>query len=102
MSSSARSTTDHEKIKKWVEERGGRPAMVKGTAKEGRFGVLRIDFPGYTGEETLEPITWDEFFWAFDENKLAFLFQEETKDGDESRFSKLINRDSAKETKSAN
>lgn len=102
MSSSARSTTDHEKIKKWVEERGGRPAMVKGTAKEGRFGVLRIDFPGYTGEETLEPITWDEFFWAFDANKLAFLFQEETKDGDESRFSKLINRDSAKETKSAN
>ena len=102
MSSTAKSTTDHEKIKKWVEERGGRPAMVKGTAKEGSFGVLRIDFPGYTGEETLEPITWQEFFWAFDENKLAFLFQEETKDGDESRFSKLINRDSAKEGKSAN
>ena len=102
MSSTAKSTTDHEKIKKWVEERGGRPAMVKGTAKDGSFGVLRIDFPGYSGGETLEPITWQEFFWAFDESNLAFLYQEETKDGDESRFSKLVNRDSAREKSSTN
>jgi hypothetical protein len=102
MSAKAKSTTDHEKIKKWVEERGGQPAMVKGTAKEGSFGVLRIDFPGYSGGETLEPITWQEFFWAFDESKLAFLYQEETMDGDESRFSKLVNRDYSNEKSQAN
>jgi len=35
----------------------------------------------------------DEWFQAFEENKLAFLYQEETKDGEESRFSKLVSRD---------
>lgn len=60
-------------------------------------GVLLIDYPGYSGTETLETISWDEFFQGFEENKLAFLYQDETKAGDESRFSKPINRDSAEE-----
>jgi hypothetical protein len=95
MSAEAQVTTDHNEIRQWVEERGGHPARVKGTDKADSGGVLRIDYPGYSGEDTLEPITWDEFFEAFEENKLAFLYQEETKDGKESRFSKLISRDSA-------
>jgi hypothetical protein len=95
MSAESKTTTDHDEIKQWVEERGGRPARVKGTETGESGGLLRIDYPGFTGEDTLEPITWEEFFQAFDENKLAFLYQEETKDGKESRFSKLINRDSA-------
>ena len=37
------------------------------------------------------------FFIGFDENNLAFLYQEKTKDGKESRFLKLIDRDSADE-----
>ncbi|HEV7395611.1 MAG TPA: hypothetical protein VGN86_03785 [Pyrinomonadaceae bacterium] len=56
---------------------------------------MRIDYPGYSGEERLEPISWDDFFAGFEENNLAFLYQEETKDGKESRFSKLIDRDTA-------
>lgn len=94
MSSGSKTTTNHETIQKWVEERGGYPARVKGTAEEGEAGLLRIDFPGYSGEGKLERITWDEFFAGFEENNLAFLYQEETKDGAESRFSKLIDRDS--------
>jgi len=35
-------------------------------------------------------------YWV-DENNLAFLYQEKTKDGKESRFSKLIDRDSTDE-----
>jgi hypothetical protein len=31
----------------------------------------------------------------FDENKLAFLYQDKTKDGDTSRFSKFVERESA-------
>ena len=96
MSAESKTTTNHDEIKQWVEERGGRPAVVKGTEKGDSPGVLRIDYPGFTGEDTLEPITWEEFFEAFDENNLAFLYQEETKDGKESRFSKLISRDSEK------
>jgi len=90
-------TTDHEEIQTWVEERGGHPARVIGTDKGDSAGVLRIDFPGYSGEDTLEEISWDEFFEGFEENNLAFLYQDETKDGKESRFSKLIDRDAAEE-----
>ena len=87
-------TTDHEEIQRWVEERGGHPARVKGTAGKRGTGLLRIDYPGFSGEDTLETITWEEFFTAFEDNNLAFLYQEEKKDGSESRFSKLIDRDS--------
>jgi hypothetical protein len=84
-------TTDHEEIRKWVEERGGHPAVVKGTEKGGS-ALLRIDYPGFSGDDKLTEITWDEFFEIFDENNLAFLYQEKTADGELSRFSKLVNR----------
>ncbi|HEY8188984.1 MAG TPA: hypothetical protein VIF64_23150 [Pyrinomonadaceae bacterium] len=96
MSTEAEVTTDHEKIRQWVEERGGHPARVKGTDKGDGGGLLRIDYPGYSGEDTLETITWEEFFEAFESNNLAFLYQDETKGGKESRFSKLIDRDTEK------
>jgi hypothetical protein len=80
-------TIDHEDIRRWVEARGGRPARVKGTGP-----ILRIDFPGYSGEETLEPISWDEFFRHFDERNLAFVYQDRTADGELSRFNKLVDR----------
>lgn len=89
-------THDHRKIQKWAEERGGKPASVRGTEGEScEPGVLRIDFPGGTGEDVLQHITWEEFFEKFDEKKLDFLYQEHTKDGGESRFFKLISRGSA-------
>ena len=96
----AQVTTDHEEIRRWVEARGGQPAQVKGTQRRGS-ALLRIDYPGFSGEDTLEPISWQAFFEAFEENNLAFLYQEETKDGSESRFSKLIDRDSANEKSKA-
>ncbi|HEV2836691.1 MAG TPA: hypothetical protein VGW58_15330 [Pyrinomonadaceae bacterium] len=88
-------TTDHEEIQNWVEERGGTPATVKGTERGGS-ALLRIDYPGYSGEDTLEAITWEEFFEIFDENNLAFLYQEATEGGGKSRFSKFVNRDARK------
>jgi hypothetical protein len=90
----SKTTTNHEEIKKWVEERGGHPAIVKGTEKGGS-ALLRIDYPGFSGEDRLEEIEWDEFFEIFDENKLAFLYQDETADGEKSRFSKFVERGKA-------
>jgi hypothetical protein len=87
-------TTDHEVIRKWVEHRGGQPAVVKSTESDRRLGILRIDFPGFSGEGTLEAVDWDDWFMAFDERELAFLYQEKTADGHESRFNKLVSRDS--------
>lgn len=87
----SKTTTNHEEIRKWVEDRNGRPAIVKGTER-GDSALLRIDYPGYSGGDTLEQIEWDEFFEIFDENKLAFLYQDYTEDGGKSRFSKFVNR----------
>src|ERR1041384_107767 len=91
----AKVTTDHQLIKKWAEDRGGKPAAVKGTGTGDDPGILRIDFPGYTGEETLQQISWEQFFDKFEKERLAFLYQEETEGGDVSRFSKLINNEKA-------
>ena len=91
--SSAKQTTDHDVIRRWVEKRGGRPARVAATApaksagRKGSSGILRIDF----GEpnDSLEPISWEEFFRTFDKHKLALLYQDE----DDSRFQKFVERD---------
>lgn len=87
-------TTDHETIRKWVEDRDGKPARIKSTGDKDNSGVLRIDFPGGGGEE-LETISWDKFFDQFEKNNLSFLYQEETRDGGTSRFNKFVNRDSS-------
>lgn len=84
-------TTNHDEIKKWAEKRNGKPAKVKGT-ENGNNALLRINFPGYA-EENLEDITWNEFFDIFDQNNLDFLYQDKTKDGETSRFSKFVNRE---------
>jgi hypothetical protein len=86
-------TTDHEEIRKWAEDRGAKPACVRGTGAKNDVGMLRLDFPGYTGEDKLQPISWDDWFEKFDERKLALVYQEETADGEKSNFNKLISRD---------
>jgi anaerobic selenocysteine-containing dehydrogenase len=90
--SQSKSTTDHEEIRRWVEEHGGRPVIVRGTRDESGSGVLRIDFPGGAGEDELEPVSWDEWFEIFDRNQLAFLYQEEKASGEDSTFFKLVRR----------
>jgi hypothetical protein len=91
MASESKTTTDHDTIRRWVEERDGKPASVRGTG-DGDAGVLRIDFPGGAGQDELEHISWDEWFEKFDQNNLAFLYQEEKKSGEGSTFFKLVNR----------
>ena len=95
MAGESKTTTDHKKIREWAEKRGGKPASVKGTGDGEDAGLLRLNFPGYA-EDNLEEISWDDFFEKFEENNLALLYQEETKDGGESRFFKLVDRNSTK------
>ena len=72
------------------EQRDGVPATVKGTEKGSEHvGILRIAF---TDDDNLEPVEWDEFFDKFDKEKLEFLYQDETQDGDTSRFFKFVQR----------
>lgn len=87
--SQGKTTIDHDEIREWVESRGGSPATVTGTERKSETaGLLRIDFPGYSGTGTLEHLEWDEFFEKFDEAGLAFLYDD--KKG--SRFNKFIAR----------
>ena len=90
MAGEAHQTRNHEEIRRWVEERGGHPATVARTEHGDQAGVLRIDFPGYSGAGTLQPISWDEFFDKFDRNNLEFLYQDATAAGEPSRFNKLV------------
>jgi len=46
MAGEAKVTTDHEVIRKWAEEREGRPASVGETGGKGGAGLLRIDLSG--------------------------------------------------------
>ena len=57
--------------------------------------MIRLDFPGFSGEESLQEISWDEFFDKFDEQNLALLYQEQTAGGDQSNFNKLVSRTTA-------
>ena len=94
MSGEVHKTTDHDVIRRWAEERGGQPAEVEATGERDDPGILRIDFPEVGGGSELEPIEWDDFFRKFEEKGLAMVYQETLKDGQTSRFSKLIYRDS--------
>ncbi|MBV8843175.1 MAG: hypothetical protein JO307_10235 [Bryobacterales bacterium] len=81
-------------MRQWAEQRGAHPACVKRTGRgKGDTGMIRLDFPGFSGEESLQPISWDEWFKAFDENNLALVYQEKTARGQQSNFNKLISRD---------
>src|SRR3954452_7683887 len=95
--SQSNTTTDHEEIRRWAEERGGRPSTVRGTGGNDNVGILRIDFRGYSGGDSLEEISWDEWFEKFDENGLALLYQETTANGQRSNFNKIVSRETAQQ-----
>jgi hypothetical protein len=84
--SQSHTMTHHKAIKKWVDDRRGRPA----TEQDGHAGILRIDFGAK--DKALEEVQWEEFFSKFDEANLAFLYRGKTKDGEVSRFHKFVSR----------
>src|SRR5438876_7359108 len=96
-SAAARPLTDHDEIRQWAEDRGAGPSRVSGTGVAEDVGMIRLDFPGYSGGESLEEISWDEWFDNFDERNRALMVQDETASGEISNFNKLVSRDTAKE-----
>ena len=97
-SAAARPLTDHDEIRQWAEDRGARPSRVSGTGVAEDVGMIRLDFPGYSGGESLEEISWDEWFDNFDDRNLALMVQDETASGEISNFNKLVSRHTAEET----
>jgi ferritin-like metal-binding protein YciE len=84
--------TDPEEIREWAEDRGAVPSCVRGTGGRGDIGMIRLDFPGYSGEESLEKISWGDWARKFEENDLALIVQDKTARGQKSNFNKLVKR----------
>ncbi|WP_114814446.1 hypothetical protein [Paraburkholderia kururiensis] len=84
-------TTDHDTIRKWAEQHGGKPAAVERTHKDGDVGIVRVMFPKapHSEHEALVEISWDEFFDEFEKRSLALLYEPD------SMFSKIVGRDTA-------
>jgi hypothetical protein len=95
MARKSRVLTDHDEIRSWAEERDARPTCVRGTGSEENVGMIRLDFPGYSGETSLEPIEWDDWFQKFEDNNLALVVEVETAEGEQSNFNKIIGRGTA-------
>ena len=86
--SQAKTTQNHDTIRQWAEARGGRPSTVTETRTKEDPGPLRLDFD--PKDESLDPLSWEEFFKKIDTARLPFLCQAETGDGKKSRFHKFI------------
>lgn len=93
--SSSRVITNHDEIRQWAEERGAKPSTVKRTSGEDDVGIIRLDFPGYSGGDSLEEISWQQFFEKFEEAELALVIQDTTSEGERSNFNKLVSRNQA-------
>jgi len=78
--------TGHGEIRKWAEGRGAEPTCVQGTENEDGTCLLRLDFAGYTGEDSLQPISWEQWFRVFDKRKLALIVEDRTAGGKPGQF----------------
>jgi hypothetical protein len=52
---SAHPLIDHDDIRTWAEARHAQPACVKRTGGKGDPGMIRLEFPGFSGNGTLAP-----------------------------------------------
>lgn len=92
----SKTTTNHNQIRRWADARHAHPARVKGTGRGNDPGMIRLDFPGFSGANKLEEISWDQWFDAFDNNNLALIYQEKTASGKRSNFNKLVGREAVR------
>lgn len=88
-----KTTTDHDMIREWVEQRGSTPAQ--GTEPAGDDpGSLTI-LPEGTINDSVREISWDEFFEIFEDEGLAFSHQTDKDDPDEQWFCEFTERGEA-------
>lgn len=97
----SKTTQDHDEIRQWAESRGAIPAEVASTEKKGQTGILRLEFPKAknANDSALQEISWEDFFEKFDATGLALVYQEQTAEGEQSNFNKLIYPEDAKDSK---
>ena len=95
MAGETKTTTNHDEIRRWAHDRGGRPSRIHNT-----FGstldscVLQIDFLHDKYDDDVQEITWEEFFDLFDREHMVLVYQTETEGGNLSRFGRIVRQES--------
>ena len=87
------STTDHNEIKNWAEERKGIPSSLENPDEDASNLILRILFSDDKKVEQAKQISWDEFFKRFEEHKLAFVYKHENFGGELTNFHRFVFRE---------
>ena len=72
-------TTNFSNVKKWIEHRGGFPAVVSGVTDEGMERPFVIDIVFDPDNKEVERIEWEEFFDWFDRENLALRYNDAVK-----------------------
>ncbi|HEX3019501.1 MAG TPA: hypothetical protein VHP36_04335 [Chitinispirillaceae bacterium] len=94
MNENVRVTTDHNEIRRWIENHNGIPASVMDKMTPGEnAGILRISFKGERSKEDLIAVSWEEFFTRFDQANLAFLYEKDIPARNRGNFYKFLSRD---------
>ena len=94
MSGEIKTTTDHEEVRRWAQDRGGSPACVHNPFNTaGETSELRIDFLHEKYNDDVREVTWEEFFALFDRQRMVLVYQTETEGGKVSRFGRIVRPD---------
>lgn len=92
MNGQTKVTTDHDEIRRWADERNGRPVSVKQDPLNPNGSTIQIDFLYDKYDDNIEAISWDAFFESFEHEALALVYQTETEGGRLSRFGRIVRR----------
>jgi hypothetical protein len=98
----AKTLTDRQAIRQWAEARGGNPMLMDTPDGSGMrtllqltFGQHAINTDGNEGPDRLggfHLVSWEEWFAALDEGKLALRVSDDPSGGSEAEF-EFVSRD---------
>lgn len=91
--SDTKTTTDHETIREWIEQRGSIPAQVTEPAGDDPGSLAVI--PEGKMDDSVREVSWEKFFEIFEDEGLAFVYQTKRDNPDEQWFCKFDERGDA-------
>ena len=85
-------TMDHDEIKSWISNRGGKPVIIEEQKSEGPVTSLSVEFDEKeVSGEVKEDLDWNGFFEIFEKKMLAFQYDEDEGDKKNKSF-KIVGR----------
>ncbi|HYC71958.1 MAG TPA: hypothetical protein VEB66_12170 [Opitutaceae bacterium] len=85
-------TIDHRRIRRWAEDRKGRPVAVKYAGTD-PAATLRFEFGDRRVDPDVDELTWTDFFERFEDLRLAFVHDRDGPNGARGSFHKFAPRD---------